>query len=166
MVNFGSYDEFRKAAEETGYFINEDKEFVQALLDSINVNIDRYGYGACPCRLALGKKEKDLDIICPCNYRDPDLNDYGACFCGLYVSEEVLKGEKNLSSIPDRRISTLKTQEKSDDKIKELGHVKEIRKLKVPIYRCVVCGYLCGREQPPNKCPICKADSERFERIL
>ncbi|MDR2624598.1 MAG: ferredoxin:glutaredoxin reductase [Methanobrevibacter sp.] len=164
MGDFTSYHEFKESAGKTGYFINEDEEFVQALLDSIKVNIDRYGYGACPCRLASGDKKKDLDMVCPCDYRDSDLNDYGACFCGLYVSEDVLKGRKSLTSIPDRRISTLKAQEKSDDN--KLSDVKDIGKLKVPIYRCVVCGYLCGREQPPGKCPICKADSERFERIL
>ncbi|MDR3290839.1 MAG: ferredoxin:glutaredoxin reductase [Methanobrevibacter sp.] len=165
MSDFASYDEFKKSTEKSGYFINEDKDFVQALLDSINVNIDRYGYGACPCRLASGDKKKDLDIICPCNYRDSDLNDYGACFCGLYISEEVLKGEKTLSSIPDRRISTLKAQKSSNDNNKTSAN-KEIGKLKVPIYRCLVCGYLCGREQPPGKCPICKAESERFEQLL
>jgi ferredoxin-thioredoxin reductase catalytic subunit len=162
VSDFTSYDEFKKSAEKSGYFINDDKEFVQALLDSINVNMDRYGYGACPCRLASGDKKKDLDIICPCNYRDTDLNDYGSCFCGLYVSEKVLKGEKSLGSIPDRRLSTLKSQKSSDNCGGELG----LGKLKVPIYRCLVCGYLCGREQPPGKCPICKAESERFEQIL
>lgn len=42
----------------------------------------------------------------------------------------------------------------------------EIGSLKYPIYRCKVCGYLCARENPPELCPICKADKDRFERIL
>jgi ferredoxin-thioredoxin reductase catalytic subunit len=161
MSDFGSYDEFKEDAGKTGYFINEDKDFVQALLDSINVNIERYGYGACPCRLASGNREKDLDIVCPCNYRDSDLNDYGACFCGLYVDEAVLKGEKKLGSIPDRRIASLNAKKEEHNESN-----KEIGKLKVPVYRCLVCGYLCAREQAPGKCPICKASSDRFEQFL
>ena len=35
----------------------------------------------------------------------------------------------------------------------------------VPVWRCRVCGYLCGREGPPEVCPICKASRERFERF-
>ena len=30
--------------------------------------------------LASGKKEEDLDIICPCDYRDADVVDYGVCY--------------------------------------------------------------------------------------
>jgi len=34
------------------------------------------------------------------------------------------------------------------------------------VWRCLVCGYLCGREGPPELCPICKAGKERFERFI
>lgn len=39
-------------------------------------------------------------------------------------------------------------------------------KLKYPVWRCVVCGYLAARDGPPGICPICKAGKERFERFL
>ena len=35
----------------------------------------------------------------------------------------------------------------------------------IPIWRCVVCGYLAARETPPPICPICKAKADRFERF-
>ncbi len=35
----------------------------------------------------------------------------------------------------------------------------------LPVWRCKVCGYLCARERPPNVCPICKADQDRFEEF-
>ena len=38
--------------------------------------------------------------------------------------------------------------------------------LSVPVWRCLVCGYLCGREGPPEVCPICKARKERLERFM
>ena len=38
--------------------------------------------------------------------------------------------------------------------------------IKIPVWRCKVCGYLCAREQPPEVCPICKVKKDRFERFL
>ena len=42
-------------------------------------------------------EEEDRDIICPCDYR-PRLNDYDTCYCGLYVTEPVVRGEKTIGS--------------------------------------------------------------------
>jgi ferredoxin-thioredoxin reductase catalytic subunit len=125
------------------------------------VNEKRYGYWSCPCRLAEGLKEEDLDIICPCDYRDPDLNDYGTCYCALYVSQSVLKGEEKLGSIPERRPSS---EERKRAKPKSMA--ESISSLPLPVWRCKVCGYLCAREDPPEVCPICKAKKERFERFI
>ena len=38
--------------------------------------------------------------------------------------------------------------------------------LKYPVWRCKVCGYICARNEPPDQCPICKADKDRFERFV
>ncbi len=73
------------------------------LLNGLLVNEKRYGYPSCPCRLASGNKEDDLDIICPCDYRDPDLDDYNACYCSLYVSQAAMEGKVKIGSIPERR---------------------------------------------------------------
>ena len=97
------YNTLKKDAESGGYHLNPDLQFTCELIDGLLVNQDRYGYPSCPCRLACGEKEKDLDIICPCDYRDPDLSEYGACYCALYVSKAALDGEIKITSIPDRR---------------------------------------------------------------
>jgi len=97
------YESLNKWAESTGYHLNPDQEFTRGLVEGLLVNRERYGYQACPCRLASGDKEKDKDIICPCEYRDPDLADWGACYCALYVSDKVLRGERNVQPIPERR---------------------------------------------------------------
>lgn len=151
-----TYTKLMKDAEDSGYFLNPDVEFTKGLVESLLINEKRYGYRACPCRLASGVKEKDLDIICPCDYRDADLNEYGTCYCALYVSEDVVKGIRQVSSIPDRR--TVKKLEDTTN--------LTIGKLKYPVWRCKVCGYLCARDQPPLICPICKATQERFERLI
>ena len=142
-----------REAEAGGYHINPDPEFARGLAEGLLVNIKRYGYMACPCRLASGDRQKDLDIICPCDYRDPDLLEHGACYCALYVSDDVLSGKMKLHTIPERR-GTVKAQQKA---------TAEFSKFSLPIWRCRVCGYLCARENPPEKCPICKAGRERFE---
>ena len=93
-----------KAAPRMGRFLNPDKDIVNALVDGILTNKERYGYHNCPCRMAANDKEVDKDIICPCAYCDPDVAEFGACYCGLYVSEECAKGTKKVPEhIPERR---------------------------------------------------------------
>jgi ferredoxin-thioredoxin reductase catalytic subunit len=153
------YSKLNVEAEASGYHLNPDVEFAKNLLHGILVNQKRYGYWACPCRLAAGIKEEDLDIICPCDYRDPDLNEFGACYCALYVSGEVLKGEKSVGSIPERRPP-------DEERTQAPAKPPKITELPMPVWRCRVCGYLCARDGPPEVCPICKAKKERFERFL
>jgi ferredoxin-thioredoxin reductase catalytic chain len=69
-----------KDARAGGYFLNPDIEFTKALIRGLLTNEKRYGYQACPCRLASGVKEEDIDIICPCDYRDADVLEHGTCF--------------------------------------------------------------------------------------
>ena len=155
------YQILKKDAESGGYNLNPDVEFTKGIVKGLVVNEKRYGYQACPCRLASGNKKKDLDMICPCDYRDPDLNDFGTCFCALYVSKEVVEGKKELESIPDRR-PLKEEREKMDNKQGEV----DISSLSKPVWRCKVCGYLCGRDEPPEICPICKVKRDRFERFM
>ncbi len=155
------YRKVKEEAEASGYHLNSDVEFTKELLKSILINKNRYGYGACPCRLASGNREEDLDLICPCDYRDPDLIDYGACYCGLYISGEILSGEKKLQSIPERRPSP-----SVREKMKKDVAVKISTGLSKPVWRCKVCGYLCARDKPPEVCPICKVSGDRFEKFM
>ena len=93
----------RQAQEPQGYFFNADEALVTELLDALVVNRERYGYMACPCRLASGVREKDRDIMCPCVYRVPDVQEYGSCYCGLYVSAAFNAGEIPKRRVPERR---------------------------------------------------------------
>ena len=155
------YDQLKKDAVANGYFLNPDIEFTKDLIRGLLVNEKRYGYQSCPCRIASGQKQDDLDIICPCDYRDPDLNDFGACYCALYISQDIFAGKKKAHSIPERR--PVIEQRKN---IKNETQKAEISNLTLPVWRCKVCGYLCARENPPEICPICKVRKERFERFI
>ncbi len=151
------HQKLRKEAEQSGYHLNPDTEFTADLVRSLLINEKRYGYQACPCRLASGNKGEDLDIICPCDYRDADLNEYSTCYCGLYVSESIAKGEESAGKIPERRPPP---EERAQPK------ATPVSSLSLPVWRCRVCGYLCAREEPPLECPICKAKKERFEQFM
>lgn len=154
------YERLKREGEAAGYYLNPDVEFVLDLMEGLLTNEERYGYWACPCRLAEGVREKDLDIICPCDYRDPDLNEYGACYCALYVSEEILRGEKELQPVPERRGAEPEPPTEEHDE-----ELASFTRSGTPVWRCKVCGYLCARSKPPLKCPICKAGRDRFERF-
>lgn len=93
----------KKSQEPQGYFFNSDKEIMADLLEALLVNRDRYGYMACPCRLAKNDRDADRDIICPCDYRAADVDEYGSCYCGLYVSEEWKRGAIAHRYVPERR---------------------------------------------------------------
>ena len=99
------YDLLRKVQEPEGYYFNTDKGMVFDLLESLLKNKERYGYMSCPCRLASGERHKDKDIICPCEYRKPDVEEYGSCYCQLYVSTEWNVGREPHPYVPERRPS-------------------------------------------------------------
>ena len=154
------FEKLKREAEAGGYHLNPDIEFAKSLIAGILTNEKRYGYWNCPCRLASSNKEADLDIICPCDYRDPDLLEYGACYCALYVSGPVLRGEQPVHSIQERRPPPEERMQKPEATPARAGN------LPLPVWRCKVCGYLCARDKPPEICPICKAKQDRFERFM
>ncbi len=97
------YKALKKSQEAKGIYFNRDEDLVFELLESLLMNKERYGYMACPCRLACGDRELDKDIVCPCDYRAPDLEEFGACFCGLYISKPLHNGEMESDYVPERR---------------------------------------------------------------
>jgi ferredoxin-thioredoxin reductase catalytic chain len=97
------YETLRKSQEPKGYFFNKDKEKVFELLEALLVNKRRYGYMACPCRLASGNRDKDGDILCPCTYRTADVRELGSCYCDLYVSQAWNEGAVPKVYVPERR---------------------------------------------------------------
>jgi ferredoxin-thioredoxin reductase catalytic subunit len=127
-----------------GYYFNPDTSMTDALLESLLVNEQRYGYPFCPCRLATKDRARDLDAVCPCNVRDLDIFEYGMCYCGLYVSREVSMNATPIQPIPERRGTPPAANQ---------------------IWRCQVCGYICVRPVPPDVCPVCGVTRDRFETI-
>lgn len=150
------YEKLKREAENAGYFLNPDVDFTKALIKGLLANEKRYGYWACPCRLATGERSEDLDIVCPCDYRDADVTEFDTCFCGLYVSGLVAQGTKQIGAIPERRPGP-------DIKKQNPNNTAGNAAVSTPVWRCRVCGYICSRDQPPEICPVCRASRDRFE---
>ncbi len=165
-------DSMKKDANESGFFLCPDKELLADLIDGLAKNQDRYGFASCPCRISCGIKEYDSDIICPCEYRDADINDHGACYCGLFVSKAVGEDPSRLRSIPERR--PIEAQNAAMEALRRRDTTPvaslPLREAKaqsatgdsLPVWRCKICGYLAARETPPPICPVCKAKADRF----
>ena len=157
-----------------GYYLNSDADFLEDLLEGLKRNEERYGYPSCPCRLASGRLELDGDIICPCDYRDADVEEFGQCYCALYVDRDVFEGRKKMAPIPERRpiekqteahISAANAPREKQTGIEIEKPTKAAKEALKPIMRmwyCRQCGYVCFREEPPFICPICRAKREMF----
>ncbi|MCX5754048.1 MAG: ferredoxin:thioredoxin reductase [Candidatus Krumholzibacteria bacterium] len=97
------YERLKKLQEPKGYHFSADRGQTFELLAALLVNKKRYGYMACPCRLASGDRERDRDITCPCSYREPDVKEYGSCYCNLYVSAAWNAETIPHAYVPERR---------------------------------------------------------------
>jgi ferredoxin-thioredoxin reductase catalytic chain len=173
----------KEDAKANGYGTCPDAELLEDLLDGLAQNEERFGYRSCPCRLASGVKTYDADLICPCEYRDADVNEHGMCYCGLYVTKEVHSDPGKMGPIPERRppeafeagIKAGARRERglgpeaplveAIAKVVPMAAVAGTTAPAIPVWRCKVCGYLCARETPPGVCPICKAKADKFERF-
>ncbi|MFX1598856.1 MAG: ferredoxin-thioredoxin reductase catalytic domain-containing protein [Promethearchaeota archaeon] len=161
-------------AKTRGYYLNPDPDFLKNLLQGLKQNEERYGYPSCPCRLAAGNFELDRDIICPCDYRDPDVEEFGVCYCSLFVNKNVYEGKTPAKRIPERRPKEKEVKafepppEISGEKPSKTttGLENEISKTNQRMWYCKQCGYVCYREEPPYTCPICKAKKEFFAKLM
>lgn len=90
-------------AEKQGWSLHPDKDFLEIIIEGLAANYNRYGYFACPCRDHEGISEDDKDLICPCDYCVPDQEEFGHCYCGLYLTQSFAESRAMPSSIPERR---------------------------------------------------------------
>jgi len=170
MTKQAIIDSMKRNAKENGYYLCPDTQLFIDLIDGLATNTGRYGYGSCPCRVASGIEKYDVDIICPCEYRDADVDEFGMCYCGLFVNEKIQNNPSQMEPIPERRpheivdAALAALEAKSGIKDEAIIDTKlGTRPQTITLWRCTVCGYLCARETPPPICPICKAKTERFE---
>ncbi len=169
-------EKVRKRAESDarayGYYLNSDSTLLEDLLEGLKLNEGRYGYPSCPCRLSSGTFEFDRDIICPCDYRDPDIEEFGYCYCALFVRKDLVESKTAFASIPERRPlekqrRAYEPSEASDKKPSEptAKTLEAKHGTRLRTWYCRQCGYMCFRENPPFVCPICRAKQEMFAEV-
>ena len=152
-------DKIRSDIKGKGYFLNPNEEDLGMVIEGLLFNNETLGYLCCPCRAPAGDVEKDKDIVCPCDYMYEDVAEHGSCYCALYVNEAISKGEQEAASIPERRKVAASGKMKVSPAHEKMG-------VPINVWRCTVCGYLCAKDQPPAKCPICGVPKERFELFI
>jgi len=108
-----------RAAEKQGWKLNPDFEHVSDVVEGLATNFSRFGYYLCPCRDGGIERRIDADITCPCDYANADINDYGHCYCGLFVSPDFAVTGKKAEPIPERRPIELRAPEPAEIKTRD-----------------------------------------------
>jgi ferredoxin-thioredoxin reductase catalytic subunit len=100
----GMVEYCKKICERNDWILQKDTQTLNDLIEGLVENKKRYGYQSCPCRFACGKRELERDLICPCEYAPPDIEEYGTCYCNLFLSPDFYETHKErFLQIPERR---------------------------------------------------------------
>ncbi|MFH1440414.1 MAG: ferredoxin-thioredoxin reductase catalytic domain-containing protein [Candidatus Woesearchaeota archaeon] len=85
--------ELRKAwktfTENNDFILNPDNNHVDMIIKGVENNQKACGLKLCPCRLRDKEqtKKRDLDLVCPCNFKTHSTwSSKGMCWCGLFIT--------------------------------------------------------------------------------
>jgi ferredoxin-thioredoxin reductase catalytic subunit len=80
---------WERFSEGNDFMLNPDQPHVDMILEGVLRNEKEYGLKLCPCRLRNGTRERDLELICPCNFKAHETwQKEGRCWCGLFVKRK------------------------------------------------------------------------------
>jgi len=94
-----------KVCKQNDWIHNTDEQTFEDLVEGLVENKKKYGYQSCPCRLATGDRDLDRDIICPCDYAPPDIKEFKACYCNLFLDPDFYESNELYVLVPERRPS-------------------------------------------------------------
>ena len=81
-----SWDKF---TEKNDFVLNPDNAHVDMIAEGVLKNEGKFGLKLCPCRLRDNSRERDLELICPCNFKTHETwNSKGMCWCGLFLKKK------------------------------------------------------------------------------
>ena len=79
---------WKEFTEKNDFILNPDERHVDIVIDGVLKNEEKFGFKLCPCRLRDGTRERDLALICPCNFKIQETwKNKGQCWCGLFVKK-------------------------------------------------------------------------------
>lgn len=68
--------------------LNPNKEHTNKAVDGVLELEKKKGLKYCPCRLTAENFDKDLELICPCNFKiQKTWKERNDCWCGLFVKK-------------------------------------------------------------------------------
>jgi len=86
MNNKELIEVWKKFTDNNDFILNTDEDLVNTVIDGVLANEKQYGLKLCPCRLRDETRERDLELICPCNFKIQDVwEKEGRCWCGLFI---------------------------------------------------------------------------------
>jgi ferredoxin-thioredoxin reductase catalytic subunit len=79
--------------EKSQFKLNPDNKIVEMVATGVLRNELKHGLKMCPCRLPDGTRERDLTLICPCNFKlHESWKKRGSCHCNLFhKSKQILR---------------------------------------------------------------------------
>ena len=78
-----------QVAEKRGWILHpNDDGTLDMLIEGLRNYFNRVGYFNCPCRDSYEDMKYDRDIICPCDYAEPDIQEFGRCYCALFFDPD------------------------------------------------------------------------------
>jgi len=80
---------WERFTDKNDFVLNPDQSHVGMVLEGVLKNEKEHGLKLCPCRLRNGTRERDLELICPCNFKTHETwQKEGRCWCGLFVKRK------------------------------------------------------------------------------
>ena len=94
----------KRIAERNNWVLHPNHDgTLDLLIQGLKDNFNRLGYYNCPCRESQEDPKLDRDIICPCRYAKPDIEEHGHCYCALYFDPGFDFEGREIEMIPERR---------------------------------------------------------------
>ena len=89
MTNIKEFkDILEKFCENNDFQFNPDKEHTDTALKGVLENEEKIGFKFCPCQIQTGDFNKDIGLLCPCNFKTQKTwQEKGECWCGLFVKK-------------------------------------------------------------------------------
>ena len=63
---------WKNFTEKNDFVLNPDQKHVDMIILGVLDNEKKFGLKLCPCRLRDGSVGKDLELVCPCNFKTHD----------------------------------------------------------------------------------------------
>lgn len=77
---------WERFTEGNDFILNPDRKRVDMLADGVLNNEKNHGLKYCPCRLRTKDFERDILLVCPCNFKaQKTWQEKGECWCSLFV---------------------------------------------------------------------------------